>query len=290
MMKTADDEGTSVSDEDWAEIASAVKRSGTSFYTAMRILPKYKRNAMYAIYAFCRAVDDIADEPGEEAAKLRRLSQWRDEIRLLARGSSGSPLARALEHSRRLFDLQESDFIAVIEGMETDAASSLRIGDMDELMIYCDRVACAVGRLSNRVFGLDSGPGGRLAGALGRALQLTNILRDIAEDAAQDRVYVPADLLARHGIEAGDAAATISHPGFAPACETLAEIADRNFAEAEAELAACGRRQMRPAILMMAAYRRIFVRLRRRGWRNLDHAVGLSRADKIWIFLRHGLV
>jgi len=267
-----------------------VRRSGTSFYWAMRLLPRAKRNAMFAIYAFCREVDDIADDPGLEADKLSRLAAWSDEVGRLFGGSPRFPVFRALAGSG--FDLREADFRAVIHGMEMDAASRVRIADMAELRLYCDRVACAVGRLSNRVFGIDDEQGDPLALALGQALQLTNILRDIAEDAERDRLYLPGDLLAEYGIAPGgevdDIGPVLKHPALPELCEWLAGIAEGRFQEAAVRLACCDRRQMRPAIMMMEAYRRVLDRLNRRGWSRLDEPVGLSKVEKLWGMIRHG--
>lgn len=282
---------TEISDgETRAHIEAVVRRSGTSFYWAMRRLPEEKRRAMFAVYAFCREVDDIADEPGAVVDKLRRLGEWRDEINQLYAGSPTFPVTRGLVRPISLFGLRKKDFIAVIEGMEMDAAETLRFVDMDELRGYCDRVACAVGRLSNRVFGIGEETGNRVAGALGEALQLTNILRDVHEDAERDRLYLPADLLARHGITDGALPAVLAHPNLARACAELAERAERRFAEAGSLLATCARRQMRPAVMMMEVYRRVFRRLVRRGWHRLAEPVSLSKMEKIWILLRHGMV
>ncbi len=271
-------------------VKSVVKRSGTSFFWAMRRLPEEKRGAMYALYAFCREVDDIADEPGEAAGKLARLEEWRGEIGRLYEGRPGLPVSRALAGAVARFGLGREDFLAIIDGMEMDASPSLRIDGMDTLALYCDRVASAVGRLSNRIFGVDDAIGGKIAGSLGSALQLTNILRDLDEDAGLDRLYRPADLLAAHGIAERDPAAVLAHPRLPEVCERIAATASDRFAEARSLLAQCDRRRMRPAIVMMAVYRRIFDKLLRRGWKRLAEPVRLSRAEKLWLALRHGLL
>ena len=273
-----------------AYIETVVRRSGTSFYWAMRRLPEEKRRAMFAVYAFCREADDIADEPRAIADKLRRLGAWRDEIERLYAGNPTFTVTRGLVRPVSLFGLHKQDFLAVIEGMVLDAAETLRFADMDALRHYCDCVACAVGRLSNRVFGIGEETGNRIAGALGEALQLTNILRDVHEDAERDRLYLPADLLARHGVPSGALPDVLAHHNLAPACAELAETAERRFAEADTLLAACDRRQMRPAVMMMEVYRRVFRRLVHRGWRRLAEPVTLSKLEKFWVLLRHGMV
>ena len=272
---------------DYAE--AVVRRSGTSFFWAMRRLPEDKRKAMYAVYAFCREVDDIADDDGDEDGKLARLAEWRGEIeRLYGGGDLNFPVARALADPVAHLGLQKQDFLALIDGMEMDAADSLRISDKDELHLYCDRVACAVGRLSNRVFGVDRENGDRVADALGQALQLTNILSDLREDAGRDRLYLPTEMLGAHGINETEPEAVLANPAVEGVCVELAETASRKFVEAELALAHCDRRQMRPAVMMMEVYRRILEKLQRRGWRRISDPVRLSKLVKLWIALRHG--
>jgi len=274
-----------------AHVEAVVRRSGSSFYWAMRLLPAEKRAGMFTIYAFCREVDDIADDPGAEADKRAGLARWRDEIAAVFEdGEPSLPVARALPEQVARFGLRRADFLAVIDGMEMDAGHNVRIRDMDELTLFCDRVACAVGRLSNRVFGVEDRLADPVAESLGQALQLTNILRDIEEDAERDRLYLPLELLRHHGIDTTDLAAILAHPGLGGACAELAEEAGRRFAEAEAALAACDRAKMRPAVMMMAVYRRIFDRLQRRGWQRPTQRINLSKLEKIWIMLRFGVL
>jgi len=271
------------------QVEAIVRKSRTSFYWAMRLLDADRRRAMYAIYAFCRLVDDIADDEGASEDKRRGLAQWRREIAALYAGSPIHPVTRALAGPVAAYGLKQRDFLAIIDGMEMDGAAAVRIDDMAALETYCDRVACAVGRLSNRVFGIDDSRGDVIATALGQALQLTNILRDLDEDADRDRLYLPLDLLKRHGIDTIDAKAVLGHPRLGDVAGELADIAQGRFAEADAALKQCDRRQMRAAIIMMEVYRRIFGRLLARGWHRHGEAVGLNRLEKIWIMLRHGV-
>jgi squalene synthase HpnD len=280
----------SPSQDDKDYVAAVVARSGTSFFWAMRLLPPEKQAAMYAIYAFCREVDDIADEPGDETEKREQLGEWRALIRDLFQGQLRHPVTRALAAPLTEFGLAEKDFMDVIDGMEMDAGASLRIADMNELALYCDRVACAVGRLSNRVFGLEPAKGDELAHALGEALQLTNILRDVRDDAERSHVYLPADVLRRHGVDDTDPVKILDQPGLAGVCEEIAALAERRFGEAEIALAACDRQQVRAARIMMVMYRRLFEQMRRRGWRRFDPEPKLSRIDKLWLVFRYGLV
>ncbi len=270
-------------------VESVVRRSGTSFYWGMRVLSPERRRAMYAVYAFCREVDDIADGDLPAASKAARLDDWADEIGRLYRSRPTEPIARALAAPVASFGLAERDFLAVIEGMRMDAADRLRFADWSALLRYCDCVACAVGRLSNPVFGIERTLGDPLAKALGEALQLTNILRDLDEDAERDRLYLPADLLARHGIPGADTAAALAHPAISAACAEIADLARARFAEARGLLARIGARERKPAVLMMEAYWSTFRRLVARGFTPPRPAVSPSRWEKAWIVLRHGL-
>ncbi|MGB9326350.1 MAG: squalene/phytoene synthase family protein, partial [Pseudolabrys sp.] len=182
---------------------AANRAGGSSFYLAMRILGREKRAAMFEIYSFCREVDDIADEDRPRARRLELLSMWRKDIDALYSGSIPSGL-KNLANAISRFGLRKDDFLAVIDGVEMDARADIRGPSLNELDLYCDRVACAVGRLSVRVFGMDDSDGKALAHHLGRALQLTNILRDIDEDADVGRLYLPKEALALAGIENSD--------------------------------------------------------------------------------------
>jgi phytoene synthase len=278
--------------EDESVVAEAVRRAGTSFYWAMRLLPPEKRNAMFAVYAFCREVDDIADDLPLVESKRAGLAAWRQEIAELYAGRASRPVTRALLRAIHAFGLRQEDFLAVIDGMEMDAVDQVRIGTMQELMLYCDRVACAVGRLSVRIFGVPQPEGDRLAASQGEALQLTNILRDIKEDAERDRLYLPADLLRLNGVaDTSDAVVVLQHqPSVVSVCEHLSAIAHERFDQAMRVLRACDRRQVRPALIMMEVYRRTFERLMRRGWSRWAEPVSVPPAEKLWVALRYGVM
>lgn len=271
-------------------VTRIVKRSGTSFFWAMRMLPVEKRSALFAIYAFCREVDDIADEPGDMETKRAELMAWRDEIDRVYGGEPQNPTGRALKEVVTKYDLAKEDFLAVIEGMEIDAPPRLRITDGKALEYYCDRVACAVGRLCNRVFGVERELGNRIAAQLGLALQLTNILRDVQEDAERDHVYLPGDLLAKHGVDGSDPCGFANQPGIDAVCAEIAALAAQNFANARASLDGCDRRMMRPAIIMMELYRRVFERLETRGWGRITEPVSIPKLEKLWVAVRYGLM
>ena len=273
-----------------ADIRDQVAAAGTSFYWAMRLLPPPRRDAMYAIYAFCREVDDIADSDGPDAAKRDQLETWRREIDAIFAGASARPLGQILAADVARFRLRREDFLAVIDGMEMDAGAPIQAPAVAELDLYCDRVASAVGRLSVRVFGVDSPTADQVAHHLGRALQLTNILRDLAEDAERDRLYLPREFLDDAGIALTAPNAVLHHPNLTRACNELADRAEEHFRAARTAMALCPRRAMRPARAMGAVYHAQLERLRLRGWLRLDDPVKLSKPIKLWLALRHGLI
>jgi squalene synthase HpnD len=270
-------------------VEDVVVKAKTSFYWAMRLLPAEKRQAMFAVYAFCRVVDDIADGDLPETAKLRQLQGWREEIDRLYTGDARDPIARALIEPIRRFGLAREDFHAMIDGMETDARGGLIAPPMAELELYCSRVAGAVGLLSVRIFGAPQQGRRELAHALGEAVQLTNVLRDLAEDADLGRLYLPRELLQKHGVPVDTPHAALRHPRLAAACEDLVVVTERRFDEAMALLAAMPRRPLRPARIILVVYRRLLQRLRQRGFTRIAEPVKLSKAEKLWLILRHGL-
>jgi squalene synthase HpnD len=273
-----------------AHVRAVVAASHTSFLAGMRLLPPPRREAMYAVYAFCREVDDIADEPGALDDKRRALEAWRREIKALYAGHPHFPTAVALAGPVERYGLAKADFLAVIEGMEMDAAEAMRAPPMVELTRYCDRVAAAVGRLSVKAFGATEPEAEQVAQHLGQALQLTNILRDLDEDAARGRLYLPAELLDKHGIAARDPAAVLAHPKLGAVCEEIADLAEAHYAKARAALAHCDRKPMKPAIVMMEVYHRILHALRRRGWARHAEPVRVGKLAKLAIAIRHGIL
>jgi squalene synthase HpnD len=264
-------------------------RSGSSFLLGMRILPRQRRDAMYAIYAFCREVDDIADEAGAVEQKLAALEAWREEIERLYRGRPTRPTTRALLDPVGAFDLPKDEFLAVIDGMEMDARESMVAPDREAFGLYCRRVAGAVGCLSIRAFGTDGPAAEELAVVLGDALQITNVLRDLDEDAARGRLYLPAELLGDAGIPLDSPASVLSHPAVGEVCDSLAKEAHQRFARSARLIATCDRGAVRPAVVMMQVYRLILERLEARGWAAPRRPVRVSRIEKAWIAVRHGL-
>jgi phytoene synthase len=261
--------------------------SGSSFYAAMRILPQEQREAMFQIYSFCRQVDDIADSDGPRDLRLAALQQWREDIDALYRGH---PPARLRDYvaSVRQFGLERDDFLAIVDGMEMDVPQDIRAPDLATLDLYCDRVASAVGRLSVKVFGLPREDGILLAHHLGRALQLTNILRDIDEDAAIGRLYLPKEGLAQAAISSTDPLVVAADPALPEVCAPLVERARDHFAKADAIMARNSRRAVRAPRIMSKYYGSILALLVARGFANPRKPVRLNKAARIAILLRYG--
>jgi squalene synthase HpnD len=271
------------------ERAAAERAAGSSLYNAMRIRPRAQRAAMFEIYSFCRQVDDIADSAAPRTARRQQLERWRADIDALY---AGKPVDRTqgLLAPVHEFGIRREDFHAVIDGMEMDVVTDIRAPDDATLDTYCDRVASAVGRLSVRVFGMPEDDGIALARHLGRALQLTNILRDLDEDAAAGRLYLPGRALRGAGIAATDPTTVLASPALASVCAQLVERARAHFAQADTIMARNPRRSMRAPRIMAQAYRLILDRLVTRGWSSPRHPIRLPRTRLAWIILRHALI
>jgi presqualene diphosphate synthase len=263
--------------------------SGSSFYAAMRILPPEQREAMFQIYSFCRQVDDIADSDGPRPGRLAALQQWRNDIEALYQGH---PPARLKDYvgSVQKFDLRREDFLAIVDGMEMDVPQDIRAPDLATLDLYCDRVASAVGRLSVRVFGLAEADGILLAHHLGRALQLTNILRDIDEDAAIGRLYLPKEGLLQAGITTTDPVRVITDPALPNACASLVPQILAHFDKADEVMRRNPRRVVRAPRIMSKYYRAILQLLLRRGFAQPRPPVRLNKMARMAIVLRYAFI
>ena len=267
----------------------ANRASGSSFYMAMRILPPAQRDAMYAVYSFCRQVDDVADSAGPREGRLAELKSWRADIKALY-GADAGTRTRDLAEPVRRFGLDQADFLSVIDGMEMDVVADIRAPMWQELDVYCDRVASAVGRLSVRIFGLEPESGRRLAHHLGRALQLTNILRDLDEDAAIGRLYLPREALTEAGINSTDPAVVVASPRLERACARLVAAARSHFEAADAIMSAAPRRQVKAPRIMGAVYRIILERMAARGFGPPRAPVRLPKLRFAGIIARYAFI
>lgn len=270
--------------------AAAAHSRGSSFYAAMRMLPRPRREAMFEIYSFCRAVDDIADEGGPRPARKAALAQWRRDIDALYAAPAPPGLLLGLVDAIRAFDLRREDFHAVIDGMEMDVEADIRAPDFATLDLYCDRVASAVGRLCVRIFGVPRNEGAGLAHHLGRAFQLTNILRDLDEDAAIGRLYLPREALLEARIDATAPAMVLANPGLGRACAPVIDQAKRHFDEARRIMARCPRQTVRAPRIMAEVYQPILSSLSRQGFAPPRKRIRTPKHRVALALLRYGLI
>jgi len=264
------------------------KAAASSFYSAMRILPRAEREAMFAIYAFCRAVDDIADDGlGTRESRHEALQAWRKDLAALY---EGRPPERVffLKKAVEQFHPRLEDFLAVIDGMDMDVAEDICAPSFDVLDLYCDRVAGAVGRLSVKVFGMDDDPGFTLAFHLGRSLQLTNILRDLDEDAAINRLYLPREALSEAGIQTIEPRLAVATPLVDKACRIIAARAHEHYRSSEAILAKHPKGRLAAPRLMSGVYAKILSKMERTGWAPPRARARLSKIELMMVVLRHG--
>ncbi|MFT4025324.1 MAG: presqualene diphosphate synthase HpnD [Novosphingobium sp.] len=266
------------------------KVAGSSFYAGMRVLPKAEREAMFAIYGFCRIVDDIADDLARPIETRRaELDAWREHIDALYRGEAPAPAAFLVQPIAD-FGIEREDFIAVIDGMQTDLDSEVRWPSFAEFDLYCDRVASAVGRLSVKVFGMERETGIALAHHLGRALQFTNVLRDIDEDAGIGRVYLPKEALDAAGIAPVTPEQVVADPRLDLAARWLAPKAQKHFKKAHAILAAKPQGHLIAPRLMDSAYSRVLDKMIAKGWHAPRRRIGTSKWRLLLALIRYSLL
>jgi len=259
--------------------------SGSSFYYSFRFLPPERRRAITAFYAFCREVDDVADECRDPALAQVKLAWWRDEVVRLYAGKPEHPVTQALLEAIGPYHLPEDAFGQIIDGMEMDLGL-VRYPDFRELRLYCHRVAGVVGEVAALIFGITDRATLKYANKLGLAFQLTNIIRDVGEDARRNRIYLPRDELDRFGVAEGDLTASRTSEGFAKLMEFQYQRAIQTYDEALALLPAADRRAQRPGLIMAAIYRTLLEEIRADGFRVLDRRTSLTPLRKLWIAWR----
>jgi phytoene synthase len=256
--------------------------SGSSFYYSFLFLPSERRRAITALYAFCREVDDIADEVADPGVARTKLAWWRTEIANLFAGHPRHPVTLALQPFAEAYGLDSLRMNEIIDGMEMDLVQH-RYADFSSLTRYCHRVAGVVGQLSASIFGYRNPATLDYAESLGIAFQLTNIIRDVGEDARRDRVYLPADELARFGLSAEDIVARRGGGAFVRLMEFQAERARACFDAALAKLAPEDRANQRAGLIMAAIYRALLEEIRRDGFPVLEQRIALTPVRKLWI-------
>lgn len=268
------------------EVLDIVRNSGSSFLLGMMALPEKRRLAMFALYAFCRAVDDIADSDWPQEKRLAELENWRVYVSDMYKDEFGHPVMQLLHGPLIEYDIREQDFHDIIEGMEMDAKLPIQRPSWDELDYYCDHVASAVGRISVRIFGDESPEAREVAYHLGRALQLTNILRDLDEDAQRQRLYLPHEAIEEAGINSDKLDEILNHKAIDTACRAVARRAVHHFDEAESFMEKCDRKAMKPARLMRDYYEALLRDMLKIGWQAPRLRISLGPFAKIGLLLK----
>jgi phytoene synthase len=268
-----------------AYCAEKTRASGSSFAPSFRFLDARRRQAITAFYAFCREVDDVVDECHDPALAKVELDWWRGELAALDAGQPTHPVTLALAAAREHFSLPSEQLGEIIDGMQMDLDGT-RYPDFKSLQLYCHRAAGVVGLIAAEIFGYRERQTLKYAHTLGLAFQLTNIIRDVGEDARRDRIYLPQDELARFGVAEQDILACRHTPEFHALMEFQATRAQEHYVRAFAQLPAIDRKAQRAGLIMAAIYRTLLDEIERDGFRVLAHRISLPRWRKLWLALR----
>jgi phytoene synthase len=256
--------------------------SGSSFYYSFLFLPAERRQAIMALYAFCREVDDVVDETQDASLAATKLAWWRTEVDRVFDSTPQHPVGLALQAATRRFDLPRELLLEIIDGMAMDLQQS-RYLDFKGLSLYCYRVASVVGLLAAGIFGYQDRQTQKYAHDLGMAFQLTNIIRDIGEDARRGRIYIPMDELKQFNVPAADILSAKYSDNFTALMQFQAERAEKYYEQAFAQLPAVDRKSQRPGLIMAAIYRTLLDEIRRDDFRVLHQRIALTPVRKIWI-------
>jgi phytoene synthase len=257
--------------------------SGSSFYYSFMFLPKARRQAITALYAFCREVDDIADECSDANIARTKLAWWRGEIINLYAGRPQHPVTQALAPAVAAYGLTEEHFHEIIDGMEMDVEQN-RYADFKELQLYCYRVASVVGLLAASIFGYQDRKTLKYAHDLGMAFQLTNIIRDVGEDARRNRIYLPQDELARFHVSEHDILYGHETSQIGALLEFQIERAQDFYQRAYAELPQIDRSAQRPGLMMAAIYQALLNEIKTGGCEKvLNQRISLTPLCKLWL-------
>ena len=257
-------------------------QSGSSFYYSFLFLPPERRRAITALYAFCREVDDVADEASDVEIARAKLAWWRTEVANFEAGHPAHPVTRALAPFAARFGIDGKRLNEIIDGMEMDLTHH-RYADFDSLKLYCHRAAGVVGQLSASIFGYRNPSTLEYAESLGIAFQFTNIIRDVGEDARRGRVYLPAIEMERFGLSARDILALKGGDSFRALMAMQSERAEAWYERAFAQLAPEDRRDQRAGLIMAAIYRTLLAEIRAAGFPVLEGRVALTPLRKLWI-------
>jgi phytoene synthase len=262
---------------------------GSAPQWALRLLPRPRREALTALCAFWRLLDDIVESDAAPVRKTELLKDWRYQITQLFDGRPQHAVTRALTGAVRACELRRDDFMAIIDGRLLEVQAPVQAPTLIELDVHCAQLAVAVGRLAVRILGLASPIADRAAAELGRGMRLTAILRDLDLDAARQRLYLPRDVLRAHGVFETDPNAVLDHPALPWVCDVVAKRAERHFADAAALMARLPGRNVRAAAMMLANHRAMLHAVVARGWYRLEQPVRPSRWRAAGLMLRYAL-
>jgi phytoene synthase len=257
-------------------------KSGSSFYYSFMFLPAVRRQAITALYAFCREVDDVVDECHDLSLAQTKLEWWRQEVGRVYGGTPTHPVGHALKDVLKGFRLPQEQLLEIIDGMAMDL-SQTRYLDFKGLQLYCYRVASVVGLLAAEIFGYQDRQTLKYAHDLGLAFQLTNIIRDVGEDARRGRIYLPIEDLQRFKVPAKDILEARYSDAFRELMAFQAERAERFYDQAFAQLPAVDRKAQRPGLVMAAIYRTLLREIARDGFQVLDRRTSLTPLRKVWL-------
>jgi phytoene synthase len=269
--------------EDYCQQKAAA--SGSSFYYSFLFLPPERRRAITALYAFCREVDDVVDECSDAQVAAGKLAWWRAELDGLYAGRPQHPVTKALQAVLPQFALPQEQLLEIIDGMEMDLQQT-RYLDFKALSLYCYRVASVVGLLAAEIFGHTDRRTLKYAHDLGMAFQLTNIIRDVGEDARRGRVYLPLDELKRFEVPVADILNARHSENFRRLMEFQIERAEGYYAQAMSQLPEADRKAQRPGLVMAAIYRTLLDEIKRDGCQVLNQRTSLTPLRKLWIAWR----
>ena len=257
-------------------------KSGSSFYYSFMFLPAERRQAITALYAFCREVDDVVDECHDLSLAQTKLEWWRQEVGRVYGGTPTHPVGHALKDVLQRFRLPQEQLLEIIDGMAMDL-SQTRYLDFKGLQLYCYRVASVVGLLAAEIFGYQDRQTLKYAHDLGLAFQLTNIIRDVGEDARRGRIYLPIEDLQRFNVPAKDLLEARYSEQFRELMAFQAERAEKFYDQAFAQLPAVDRKAQRPGLVMAAIYRTLLREIARDGFQVLDRRTSLTPLRKVWL-------
>ncbi|MGB6241959.1 MAG: presqualene diphosphate synthase HpnD [Castellaniella sp.] len=257
-------------------------QSGSSFYYSFLFLPPERRRAITALYAFCREVDDIVDGVSEASVARMKLAWWRGQVDQMFNGTPDHPVTIALQRHLEPCQLRPDPFYAIIEGMEMDL-DQFRYADWEALRQYCWRAAGVVGDLSASIFGYTDPRTLKYAETLGLAFQMTNIIRDVGDDARRGRIYLPADDMAQHGVSVDDILDGRYTDGFAALMQQQTVRARELYRDAMRLLPEADRRAQRPGLMMAAIYHTLLDEIERDGWHVLNQRIALTPIRKLWL-------